>query len=190
MTGIAAGWQKPWNCWLRNAEQGNGSRNTRKAHRFESMLSVLVSGLDPVTFESNMAKKKSKAFPWSKAGSAEIKKFTDYVEHCRHFAETIARRKEHSAVTEEDVADAIQEYAALWAGQCSKPAKVIKSVAPKKKKAPALPLDEATQRRIAELEVFIREEEEVGDTGFGDPKARIAHWRDEIETLKRPKTRK
>jgi hypothetical protein len=49
-----------------------------------------------------MAKKKSKWFPWSKAGSDEIKKFTDHVEHCRHFAETIARKKEHPAVTEED----------------------------------------------------------------------------------------
>jgi hypothetical protein len=98
-----------------------------------------------------MAKKKSKAFPWSKAGSNEIKKFTDYMEHCRHFAETIARRKEHSAVTAEDVADAIQEYAALWAGQCSKPAKATKPAAPKKKKAPAPPLDEAAQKQIAEL---------------------------------------
>ena len=137
-----------------------------------------------------MAKKKSKAFPWSKAGSDEIKKFTDYVEHCRHFAETIARRKEHSTVTEEDVADAIQEYAALWAGQCSKPAKVTKPAAPKRKETPTAPLDEATRRRIGELETFIREEQEVGDSGFGDPKARIAHWKDEIEALKRPKAKK
>src|SRR5436190_9737449 len=123
-----------------------------------------------------MAKKKSpsKAFPWSKAGSAEIKKFTDYVEHCRHFAETIARRKEHPAVTEEDVADAIQEYAALWAGQCSKPAKATRPATPKKKRAAKPPLDEAVQKQIAELEAFIREEQEVGDSGFGDPQTRIA----------------
>jgi hypothetical protein len=133
-----------------------------------------------------MAKKKSKSFPWSKAGSNEIKKFTDYVEHCRHFAETIARRKEHPAVTEEDVADAIQEYAALWAGQCSKPAKAAKPAVPKKKKASAPPLDEATQKQIAELETFIREEQEVGDSGFGDPKTRIAHWQREIAKLKGP----
>jgi hypothetical protein len=137
-----------------------------------------------------MAKKKSKALPWSKAGSDEIKKFTDYVEHCRHFAETIARRKEHSTVTEEDVADAIQEYAALWAGQCSKPAKSTKPAAPKKKKAAESPLDEAAQKQIAELETFIREEKEVGDSGFGDPKIRIAHWQHEIEKLKRPSAKK
>ena len=131
-----------------------------------------------------MAKKKSTAFPWSKAGSDEIKKFTDYVEHCRHFAETIARRKEHPAVTDEDVADAIQEYAALWAGQCSKPAKSIRPAAPKKKKASAPPLDDATQKQIAELETFIREEQQEGDTGFGDPRTRIAHWQQEIEKLK------
>ncbi len=137
-----------------------------------------------------MAKKTSKGFPWSKAGSAEIKKFTDYVEHCRHFAETIARRKEHPAVTEEDVADAIQEYAALWAGQCSKPAKATKVAAPKKKKAPAPPLDEATQKQIAELETFIREEREAGDSGFGDPTTRIAHWQNEIDKLKQPRAKK
>ena len=131
-----------------------------------------------------MAKKQSKAVPWSKAGSDEIKKFTDYVEHCRHFAETIARRKEHSAVTEEDVADAIQEYAALWAGQCSKPSKLTKAAVSRKKKASAAPLDEATQRRIVELEAFIQEEGQVGDSGFGDPKARIAHWQREIQNLK------
>ena len=136
-----------------------------------------------------MAKQKSKAFPWSKAGSDEIKKFTDYVEHCRHFAETIARRKEHSAVTEEDVADAIQEYAALWAGQCSKPVKLTNAAVPRKK-ASAVPLNEATQKRIAELETFIREEGQVGDSGFGDPKARIAHWRSEIEKLKRSGAKK
>jgi hypothetical protein len=135
-------------------------------------------------FESNMAKKKSKAFPWSKAGSDEIKKFTDYVEHCRHFAETIARRKDHPAVTEEDVADAIQEYAALWAGQCSKSIKLIKSAVPRKKKGSAAPLSGATEKRITELETFIREEKQVGDSGFGDPKARIAHWQNEIENLK------
>lgn len=133
-----------------------------------------------------MAKKKSMSFPWSKAGSDEIKKFADYVEHCRHFAESIARRKEHSAVTEEDVADAIQEYAALWSGQCSKPVKLTNAAVPKKKKASAPPLDEATQQRIAELEAFIREEGQVGDAGFGDPKERIAHWKSEIEQLKRP----
>jgi hypothetical protein len=133
-----------------------------------------------------MAKKKSKTFPWSKAGRDEIKKFTDYVEHCRHFAETIARKKEHPAVTEEDVADAIQEYASLCAGQCSKPAKPIKPAAPKKKKASAPPPDAATQKQIAELEGFIREEREAGDSGFGDPQARIAHWQQEIEKLKRP----
>jgi hypothetical protein len=137
-----------------------------------------------------MAKKKSKAFPWSKAGSAEIKKFTDYVEHCRHFAETNARRKGHLAVTEEDVADAIQEYAALWAGQCSKPAEVIKPAVPKRKRAPAPALDEAAQREIAELETFIREEKEVGDSGFGDPTIRIAHWQNEIEKLKTPRAKK
>ena len=119
-----------------------------------------------------------------------MKKFTDYVEHCRHFAETIARRKEHSAVTEEDVADAIQEYAALWAGQCSKPVKPTKPAAPKKKKASAPVLDEATMRQIAELETFIKEEHEMGDTGFGDPKARIAHWQNEIEKLKKTKAKK
>ena len=132
-----------------------------------------------------MAKKKTKAFPWSKAGSDEIKKFTDYVEHCRHFAETIARRKEHPAVTDEDVADAIQEYAALWAGQCSKTAKSTKPASPKRKKPSEPPLDEATQKQIAELESFIREEREAGDSGFGDPKTRIAHWQHEIEKLKR-----
>jgi hypothetical protein len=134
--------------------------------------------------------KKPKAFPWSKAGKDEIKKFTDYVEHCRHFAETIARKKEHAAVTEEDVADAIQEYAALWAGQCSKPAKVTKPAATKKKKAPLPPLDEATQKQIAELETFIREEREVGDSGFGNPTARIAHWQNEIERLKKQRAKK
>src|SRR5690348_1989255 len=108
-----------------------------------------------------MAKKKSKGFPWSKAGRDEIKKFTDYVEHCRHFAETIARKKEHAAVTEEDVADAIQEYAALWAGQSSKPAKSTRPAAPKKKKPSTPPIDEATQKQIAELEGFIREERQA-----------------------------
>src|SRR6187551_101467 len=132
-----------------------------------------------------MAKKKSKAVPWSISASDEIKKFADYVEHCRHFAETITRRKEHPAVTEEDVADAIQECAALWAGQCSKPAKVIKPAAPKKKRASAPALDEATVKQIAELETFIKEEREMGDTGFGDPKIRIAHWQNEIEKLKK-----
>jgi hypothetical protein len=135
--------------------------------------------------ESNMPKKKPKAFPWSKAGSKEIKKFTDYVEHCRHFAESIARRKEHPAVTEEDVADAIQEYAALWAGQCSKQAKPTKTAAPKRKRVSAPPLDEAIQKQIAELENFIREEREVGDSGFGDPQTRIAHWQNEIDQLKK-----
>lgn len=136
-----------------------------------------------------MAKKKSTSFPWSKAGSDEIKKFTDYVEHCRHFAESIARRKEHSAVTEEDVADAIQEYAALWAGQCSKPVKVTNAAVPRKKASTA-PLDEVTQKRIAELEAFIREEGQVGDAGFGDPKERIAHWKSEIEQLKGPSAKR
>jgi hypothetical protein len=131
-----------------------------------------------------MAKKKSTSFPWSKAGSDEIKKFADYVEHCRHFAETIARRKEHSAVTEEDVADAIQEYAALWAGQCSKPVKLSNTAVPRKKVS-TTPPDAATKKQIAELETFIREEGQVGDSGFGDPKARIAHWQREIEKLKR-----
>lgn len=137
-----------------------------------------------------MAKKKAKAFTWSRAGSDEIKKFTDYVEHCRHFAESIARRKEHASVTEEDVADAIQEYAALWIGQCSKPVKATKPTVPKKKKAPAPPLNEAAQKQIAELETFIREERDAGDSGFGDPTIRIAHWQQEIEQLKKPKTKK
>lgn len=137
-----------------------------------------------------MAKKKSTAFPWSKPGKDEIKKFTDYVEHCRHFAEMIARRKGHAAVADEDVADAIQEYAALWAGQCSKPAKPTKAAVPRKRKKPAAPLDEAAQLRIAELQTFIREEGEVGDSGFGDPKARIAHWQSEIDKLKKPTAKK
>ena len=66
-----------------------------------------------------MAKKKSpsKALRWSKAGSDEIKKFTHYVEHCRHFAETIARRKEHPAVTDEDVAD-VRSMTEPRIGQC------------------------------------------------------------------------
>lgn len=137
-----------------------------------------------------MAKKNSKEFPWSTAGSDEIKKFTEYVEHCRHFAETIARRKEHSAVTEEDVADAIQEYAALWSGQCSTPDKATKTAVPRKKRAPLPPLDEVAEKQIAELETFIREEQEVGDSGFGDPRVRIAHWQNEIEKLKKPRAKK
>jgi hypothetical protein len=139
-----------------------------------------------------MAKKKPAKIIWDKAAKKELKKFTDFISHCRDFAETIAIQKEHPAVTEEDVADAIQEYAKLWAGMVSKKKPPAPVAAPKTKpkKVPAKPvvpqIDEATQKQIDELKKFIKEEEEAGDSGFGDPKARIAHWKREIEELQKP----
>ena len=89
---------------------------------------------------------------------------------------------------------AIQKYADLWAGLTSKSKKTIPATAVKTKKVspPATPaLDAATQIQIDELKKYIKEEEgESGDSGFGDPKARIAHWRKEIEELKKPKEKK
>ena len=141
-----------------------------------------------------MAKKKTTKITWDKSGKIELKKFTDYISHCRDFAETIASQKSHPAVTDEDVADAIQKYADLWAGLTSKSKKTIPATAVKTKKVspPATPaLDAATQIQIDELKKYIKEEEgESGDSGFGDPKARIAHWRKEIEELKKPKEKK
>lgn len=144
---------------------------------------------------SAKTKVKVKAFPWDKAGTKEFKKFADYITHCRDFAESIAKQKNHSAVIEEDVADAIQKYAALWAGQCSKsqppasPSPPTDDVttkpakAPRERKPAPPPIDAETQMRIDELKKFITEEEEAGEIGFGDPKARIAHWRREIDEL-------
>ena len=138
-----------------------------------------------------METKKTKSISWDESGERELTKFTDYVCHCRDFAETIAVTKGHPAVTGEDVADAILTYAALWAGLASKkkktaPAAKTKTVAP----AAAPVIDEAIQKQIDELKQFIKEEQsESGDSGFGDPKARIAHWKREIEALKNPKTK-
>ena len=138
-----------------------------------------------------MAKKKPTKISWDKSGKIELMKFKDYISHCEDFAETIAKQKSHPTVTAEDVADAIQKYAALWAGMTSKkktplPAAVPKTKLKKVPPAPVAPqLDEATEKRIDELKKFIKEEEgESADFGFGDPKARIAHWRKEIEELK------
>lgn len=136
-----------------------------------------------------MATKKIKAISWDESGATELKKFTDYISHCRDFAETIAEQKGHPAVTDEDVADAIQTYAALWAGLASKKKKTVRAAAKTKTVSPSTApvLDEAIQRQIDELKQFIKEEQgESGDSGFGDPKARIAHWKREIEELIHP----
>ena len=74
--------------------------------------------------------------PTNKSGKKELRKLTDYISECRNIAETIARRKKHPAVTEEDVADAIQEYTKLRAGMNSKK-KQAAAPKPKPKKVPS-----------------------------------------------------
>lgn len=136
-----------------------------------------------------MTTKKTKKISWDESGEREFTKFADYICHCRDFAETIAAQKGHPAVTGEDVADAIQTYAALWSELVSKKKRTSPSTAKSRTDSPpaAAVLDEAIQKQVDELQRFIKEEQsESGDSGFGDPKARIAYWKREIEELKHP----